>query len=191
MARKSKRLPLPKEAQWVQLINAFRQEPAWKALSPAARVVYVELKGVYNGSNNGSIMGAVRWLAGKAGLSKNTVDRALKELEAHGFIVAVRRGCVGFEGKGEATLWRLTELGYAGERPTQDYKSWLPENKTLSPKRGRRVPEMGTASDTGVPEMGTGRPQYGDGRGRNPRRGRPHFGDNLQYAKGGGEPEAG
>lgn len=177
MARRKSKRPTPKGAQWVQLINAFRAEPAWKALSSAARVVYIELKGLFNGSNNGSIEASVRWLAGATGLSKNTVGRALKQLEAYGFIVPMRRGCVGVEGKGEATLWRLTELGYAGERPTKDYRQWKPEKKArplnghgtslirgrwrslTSQELGRTVSEMGTEGGQNrvsrVPEMGT------------------------------------
>ena len=47
-ARNCKKATLPKDQQFVQLINSFRQEPAWLALSFGARCLYIELKALYN-----------------------------------------------------------------------------------------------------------------------------------------------
>ncbi len=52
---RSKNARLPWESCHVSLINSFRQEPAWKDLNASARIVYVELKSLYNSYNNGSI----------------------------------------------------------------------------------------------------------------------------------------
>ncbi len=118
----------------VELNNGFRQEAAWKALKPSARVVYVELKSLYNGFNNGKVEGSERRLAKLTGLGKNTVSRALEELQEAGFIVQMKRGVLGIEGNGKGTLWRLTELGCLSDRPTKDFRKRQPKNRTPHPE---------------------------------------------------------
>ena len=131
---RSKRSKLPWESCHVELINGFRQEAAWKALNASARVVYVELKSLYNGFNNGRVMASERHLAEMSAFSKNTVSRALEALQDAGFIVEMQRGIIGVDGKGTGTLWRLTELGCLGERPTKDYRKQQPKNRIPGPK---------------------------------------------------------
>ena len=146
--------------QWlschVELNNGFRQERAWKDLSASARVVYVELKSLYNGFNNGKVEASVRKLARLTGLANNTVFRALKNLQEAGFIVEMKRGFLGPDGLGVLTLWRLTEKPWLGERATNDFKSWKLKNITPSPKWVQGVPKMGTGKARSVPKMGTG-----------------------------------
>ena len=113
---RSKKTRLPWESCRVEINNGFRQERAWKALNASARVVYVELKSLFNGFNNGKVMASERHLAGLTGFSKNTVSRSLEALHDAGFIVEMKRGVIGVEGKGTGSLWRLTELGCLGER---------------------------------------------------------------------------
>ncbi len=127
----------------MEIFNGFRQEPAWKALNASARVVYVELKSLYNGFNNGNVEGSERILAEMAGLGKNTASRALEELQEAGFIVQMKRGVLGIDGKGRGTLWRLTEIGCLGERPTNDFKSWKLKNIIPGPKWVQGGSKMG------------------------------------------------
>ena len=131
---RSKKTRLPWESCHVELINGFRQEAAWKALNASARLVYIELKSLYNSFNNGKVMASERHLAAMTGFSKNTVSRALETLQGGGFIVEMRRGTIGVDGKGAGSLWRLTELGCLGERPTKDYRTSQPKNRIPGPK---------------------------------------------------------
>lgn len=126
---RSKNTRLPWESCHVELINGFRQEAAWRALKASTRVCYVELKSLFNGFNNGKIMASERHLAKLTGFSKNTVSGALDELVAAGFIVQMQRGVLGSDGKGTGSLWRLTELGCLGERPSRDYRKAIPKNR--------------------------------------------------------------
>ena len=189
MAKPRNKPSLPKPAQFVQLINAFRAEPAWRALSCPARLVYVEIKSLYNGQNNGRLMASVRWLVLETGISKSAVERALRDLQEHGFIVAMRGGYLGSEGKAQGTLWRLTELGHAGDQPTKDYRNWRPKNKSPSPQRGQRVIAERTLSAQGVPAERTGCPSREDTFGPKSGGACPLREDDLQSAMGGATAE--
>ncbi|MCP5091457.1 MAG: helix-turn-helix domain-containing protein, partial [Gammaproteobacteria bacterium] len=102
--------------------------PAWQSLKPAARVVYIELKRLYNGANNGFISASVRQLADTANCDKNTVGRALKELVEKGFIERVTPG--GFSRKNRhATEWRLSEYEchLTNQPATKTFTRWQPK----------------------------------------------------------------
>jgi len=142
---------LPKDMQFVQLINAFRQEPAWLALSFGARLLYVEIKALYNGYNNGRIMCSARHAADAIGCNKSTVAGYFRDLQEKGFIVMSKGGFLGLGGRGQGRLWRLTEIGFMGERPTKDYRNWKPEKtKPLYGSTGQYVRRDRTVSDKGV-----------------------------------------
>lgn len=109
------------------MIHAFMDEPAFRSLSAGAQMLYVHLKRHHNGENNGQLFLSVRRAASLLNVSKNTSNKFFSELQEKGFIVAVEVGRLGIEGKGKATRWRLTEIGYLGSRGTQDYKNWKAE----------------------------------------------------------------
>ena len=89
---RTKGAKLPWESCHVELFNGFRQGAAWKSLNAGSRVVYTELKSLFNGYNNGSVMASERFLAKLTGFSKTTVSRALAELVDKGFIQQRTRG---------------------------------------------------------------------------------------------------
>src|SRR5947208_9979980 len=60
--------------------------PAWLSLTAPARVVMIQLAARYNGRNNGMIAFSVRDAAKECRLSKNTANRAFKELVERGFV---------------------------------------------------------------------------------------------------------
>jgi hypothetical protein len=109
--------------------------PAWKALSLGARFLYVALKGQSSNAKNTAYL-SYRRAAEELGIkSLHKIGEWFRELEHYGFIVLVRHGSLGVEGKGKAPLWRLTEKGDAasGERETQDYLRW--DGVLFEPKR--------------------------------------------------------
>jgi len=155
--RARKKGSLPKDQQFVQLINSFRQEPAWMALSYGARLLYVEIKALYNGQNNGRIMCSSRYAAETLGCNKGSVAAYFNDLMDKGFIVETRGGFLGVNGRGHGRLWRLTELGFMGDRPTKDYRDWKPEkNKTPYGNTGQYVRQDRTVSAEGVRQRRTG-----------------------------------
>lgn len=65
----------------------------WKILKPAAKILYIHLKGKYNGHNNGEIRLYYSELKGIQGLSSpSTVSKAFKELEEKGWIKKTKLG---------------------------------------------------------------------------------------------------
>jgi DNA-binding GntR family transcriptional regulator len=101
--------------------------PAWKSLSPPARCAYIEIRNLYNGSNNGRIAFSARTLADLLSVSRSTAGRALELLENRGFIEFVRRGGFNIKtGVRRSTEWRLTtdRCDVTGERPTKKFMRW-------------------------------------------------------------------
>ena len=103
-------------------IRHFRWQlscPAWKALSMTARCLEMELKAIYNGSNNGELFLSVREAANRLGIAHNTASKAFKELEEKGFIIAKQKGH--FKQKvRHASSWILTEFECNGQLATKD-----------------------------------------------------------------------
>jgi hypothetical protein len=114
------------EGPFVPMLICTRKSPAWRALSPYAREVYVTLKSRYgfDARNNGRIYLSTRDGAEETGFNDKTIARCLRELQHYGFIVMTEAGCLGVNGKGKAPHWRLTELGYMREPPTRDFLKW-------------------------------------------------------------------
>ena len=130
---------------FVQVLKPTLQEPAWKALPYGTRCLYITLKSYYNGDNNGRIYLSVRKAAQELGASPSSTEKWFHRLIQHGFIVPTRGGFLGSNGKGTATSWRLTEIGFMGEQPTKDYKDWPNvKNRIPSQKMVHPVPKNGT-----------------------------------------------
>ena len=153
------------EGPFVPMLIDTMASPAWKAMSPYGRVVYVALRSRYGHKirNNGRIYLSARDGAEETGFDLKTVARCLRELAHYGFIVMTERGCLGVEGKGKAPHWRLTELGYMHEPPTKDFLKWNGErfHERKSPayyKRRERslVKLRSEQKQNPVPRNGTG-----------------------------------
>ena len=119
--RRKNRLP-----PFVPLLIDTLDRPAWREASHGAKVLYVALKRRYSyyTRNNGRIFLSQRMAAQELRSHHNQIARWYRELQHFGFIVLRTPGALGVDGKGQAPRWRLTELGYMNEPPTQDYKRW-------------------------------------------------------------------
>lgn len=130
---------------FVSVLKPTLQEPAWRALPFGARCLYICLKSFFNGKNNGSIHLGVRKAAVELDASRSSTERWFKDLQEHGFIRPTQKAFLGVEGRGSATFWRLTEVGYMGDQPTREFKDWRPpENKIPHSKSGHTVPKIVT-----------------------------------------------
>lgn len=97
---------------------------AFVELSVASRAILIEIGRVYNGHNNGQLALSVRQAAQRCGISKDTVSRAIQELEDAGFIETVEKG--GFrQGPKYASTFRLLWLrcDLSGKIPTRRYRA--------------------------------------------------------------------
>jgi superfamily II DNA or RNA helicase len=111
---------------FVPYLKETMQQPAWRTMSLGARMLYLHLKAHYNvqSHNNGRIYLATRTAAKELGSGLSQVGRWFRELHHYGFIVMMKAGSLGVDGKGTAPKWRLTELGYMKDPPTRDYTRW-------------------------------------------------------------------
>lgn len=113
-------------APFIPVLKETWESPAWKATSFPARLLFIALKSFYNykSDNNGKLFLSHRKAAEIIGADKGHVARWFRELEYYGFIKLTKRAFLGFEGKGQAPRWRLTEVGLRGERPTHEFLFW-------------------------------------------------------------------
>jgi DNA-binding transcriptional ArsR family regulator len=114
----------PDKGQFLRLPYFNLKHPSWRSLSGAAVRVYLELRTRYNGVNNGDLSLALEEGARLLRMAKATVQRALKELEAKGFLKMHRQGR--WYGR-LATTWVLTDEPYRGEPPTRDWTRLVPD----------------------------------------------------------------
>jgi hypothetical protein len=115
------------DAPWVGVTITVLDSKAWKAMSPAARIIYLAIKHNYirEANNNGRLYLAGRKGSEQTGLSRNTVWKCIHELIHYGFAVVTRGAALGVDGKGRPTYLRLTEMGTRAEpTPTRDFLKW-------------------------------------------------------------------
>lgn len=125
----------------VRLYGWLLQSEAWKDLSAEGRALYVLLKQVYKGINNGRLILSIRQASEALHVSKTTAPKAFAELVSHGFIEIHIRGS--FEGRKDrrATEWRLTEhnCDVTGELASKRFMSWRPESNLTVRGEGQTV----------------------------------------------------
>jgi DNA-binding transcriptional MocR family regulator len=120
--------------------------PAWRALSPTARCLEMELKALYNSHNNGDLFLSVREAAYRLGVVPNTAMKAFRELEEKGFIYHNQKG--GFDWKVKhATSWVLTEFEFRGKPATKDFMRW---HLTVKTRTQNMIPTVSIIATTGA-----------------------------------------
>lgn len=134
----------------VQLSEALQATEAWATLKPGPKVLYLELKRRYVGTNNGQLVLSQRDAARALNVHRNTVGPWFRELEERGFIYMTRAAYLGPSGVGQAPLWALSEVATVDGKPaTWAFRSWRAMKK---PGTKNRLPRH-TNCDTG---LGTG-----------------------------------
>ena len=109
--------------QHMLLDYAMTQSVAFRTLPSAAVKVFIELRGRYNGRNNGRLRLSLREAKRLLRLGESTVARAFLELEERGFIKLRKRG----QWYGRlAAEWEITALPMDGNLATRDWNHWKP-----------------------------------------------------------------
>ena len=104
-----------------------------QTLSPLPTLpLIVELMRRYTGTNNGKIYLPTREAADRLGIHRTTVARFYSELKQMGFIVETKPHCLGLDGKGQASNWRMTHLPCDGKPPTRDYEKTKPLSENVT-----------------------------------------------------------
>jgi hypothetical protein len=79
-----------KQNRLVALPHYIMDTFAWRRLSVTARAAWLEFARIHNGCNNGKLAMSSRMLGERLGVSKDTADRAIKELLTFGFLQMTR-----------------------------------------------------------------------------------------------------
>ena len=128
--------------QWAvrDLSIAILNTPAWRAMSPLARLLWIELRRKLSGygDNNGKIYLSDRDAAEAIGADKNTIGRKYAELEHFGFLRKTSKGCLGSDGYGIAPHYRFTDLVYGTRPATRDYEKWSGELFAYKPAKKQK-----------------------------------------------------
>ena len=93
--------------RFLALPHTLLHSPSFRQLSCPARAVLIEIAAIYDGQNNGRIGAGVRWLAERCKVSKDTISRAIQELEDGGFIAVMSKGSFR-EHQKRASEYRIT-----------------------------------------------------------------------------------
>jgi hypothetical protein len=143
---------------------------AWRRTSHGAKILYIALLSRYRikAPNNGHIYLSHRDAMKELRSDRKQIARWYHELVHYGFIVMTRGASLGFDGKGKAPHWRLTELPYEDVIVSPDgrttrvpmpapndfllwdgtaFKNKTPGAKT-PPAWGRKHPHMGGGENT-------------------------------------------
>lgn len=146
--------------RFVQLTEYMQATAAWRDLKPGPRALYVELKRLFTGSNNGEIYLSHRDAAKALNVHFNTVGGYFAALEEHGFIRMTVGPHLGPSGIGQAAKWALTEMPTPDGKPaTKDFVSWSskknPDTETVT-RRHKSCDMGGLAGVPRVTEIVTG-----------------------------------
>jgi hypothetical protein len=133
---------------FVPLLIETLDSPAWQALSHGAQALYVALRRHYIPAihNNGKVFLSQRAAAKALRSNYREIACWFRQLEHFGFIVKTEPSHLGVDGRGRATRWRLTEIGYMKEPPTRNFIRWDGTPFTNTPKtvgRQRRLSQRG------------------------------------------------
>jgi hypothetical protein len=145
--KRAKRFP----GGYVIVPKAILNAPAWRAMSPWARLLWIDMRGWLRNDdlNNGKLFRSCRDAAKTLGFDKKTVARAFAENEHFGFVRRTADGFLGGDGHGIAAHYRFTDLVYGTQPPTRDFEKWEGSPFVHRPRRGAQkkqnpVPSGGT-----------------------------------------------
>lgn len=118
---------------FTMMLRATMESPAWQALSVHAQALYPWLKLEWKGpkaNNNGRIQLSVRQAAVLLGCSRETAAKALRDLQAKGFIQVTQKAVLGITGTARCNQYELTEIAMPGEktRPRNLFREWRPNH---------------------------------------------------------------
>lgn len=144
-----------KEPRHLRLYHSITGTDAWRHLSGNGIKVLIALARLDDGNSNGTLFFSERKGSLETGLSRNTVRKALKELQEKGFIAQTKPGAFNRNNLLAAT-YRLTWVAWPGGKPaapTRDFEKWKHENsqaQNLTPSGANIEPPLETGPSGGA-----------------------------------------
>jgi hypothetical protein len=125
---------------FIPVIKATMATRAWRAMSPGARLVNIELRGRLRNDylNNGKVYLSCRTAAKVIGATTQSIVRWFAENEHYGFLRKTSEGFLGADGRGIAAHYRFTEFPHGTHPPTRDFEKWDGQPFVYTPRRGGR-----------------------------------------------------
>ena len=120
----------------------WRELPAWRCLSPAARALLLEIMMDYRPrpGNNGYLRWTVRRAASAVNVGKATAATALEELETCGWITCERIGGFGRSNAGSEFALTMFLNNRSGHLATFAFEHWEPAPSVIRARRSRVRP---------------------------------------------------
>lgn len=144
----------------IRVYHSLMNSPAWRVLSFSGRSLYFDMRVNLTKYNNGNINATFSELQHRGWQSKTTLHKALRELEALGFIAQTRQGGIACLSR-VCSLYRFTDrevfsddkIGIPKVKATHDYLLFAsvrdaeaaakqarpPQNKRHAPKKTVKV----------------------------------------------------
>jgi hypothetical protein len=132
--------------RFVRLEHAILSTAAYRALTPNARALLIELAMLENGSNNGQIILSVSDATARIGLVDNkAAATAFEEVQNVGLVALAKDAHFQVKtGERRSREWRLTWLPIPGlSGATNEYQRWQPDSSTSVGKRQSKRADMG------------------------------------------------
>lgn len=132
---------------FTKMVRKMMETPAWRALSPTAKALYPWFKFEWKGpkaNNNGRIRLSVRQAAKALGVTPDTAERAIHDLQAKGFLVMTEMPSLGIEGAAKCPAFELTEITLPGSQKPDGrklYRDWRLGQDFPVPKVASNNPE--------------------------------------------------
>src|SRR5262249_54285948 len=100
------------EGPFVMIPLQILDAPAWGAMDPTARLLWIELRRKLRNDrlNNGKVYLACRVAAKVIGVNKDTIACRYAKLEHYGFLRKTTGAHLGLDGRGVAPHYRFTDL---------------------------------------------------------------------------------
>lgn len=124
--------------RFVHLSEWLQSSEAWATMKPGPRALYIELRRLFNGSNNGDLFLSHREAALAINVNRNTATAYFAELEERGFIRMTVGPHLGPSGIGVASKWALEDEATKDGKPAgKAFMRWKPPEK---PRQKNRTP---------------------------------------------------
>ena len=136
---------------FVRLPHFVLRSPQWVALSGTAIKLLLELAGQYNGRNNGDLSATYTDMKARGWASNDTLQRALRELEAGAWIVRTRQGGRHIGCNLYALSWEpVDSCDGKHQHPVSNKASHAWKNAIGRPDSGQRKAGNRTARPVGI-----------------------------------------
>ena len=124
MASKKPGKGFRRDGHFIRIHDEIMESAAYRDLSPVARALLFELCRLFKGHNNGDIFLSEEDAQIVVGKARNTIRKAFKDLESHGFLILTEQARYT---QGRAYAYEITFYANKGHIPCDRWRDWNPD----------------------------------------------------------------